>query len=357
MLAIALAAAAVGTYQIPAVAQGISPSPKPAAEPPAVATPPKTSAGTPASPEVSKIKSPPPKPPTAALVPAKVLFGKVKEPAAMATRSIGFYSRGCLAGAQPIALDGPAWQVMRLSRNRFWGHPNLIRLLEKLAKDAKAHDGWPGLLVGDMSQPRGGPMLTGHASHQVGLDADIWLTPMPNHKLTEKEREDLSATSMLGADKLSVNPKVWTAAHVALIRRAASYAEVERVLVHPAIKKALCDATAGAPAAERSWLHKVRPYWGHYYHMHVRIGCPKGSTGCRAQAAPPNDDGCGHELDTWFKMLTRPPAPPPKPPKKKPPPPKPVTLDQMPAACRLVLSSPAKKAAPPPTSPTAAKVK
>ena len=64
---------------------------------------------------------------------------------------------------------------MRLSRNRNWGHPKLVEFLERLsAKGAKV--GWPGLLVGDMAQPRGGPMLTGHASHQVGLDADIWLT-------------------------------------------------------------------------------------------------------------------------------------------------------------------------------------
>ena len=131
--------------------------------------------------------------------PAKELFGAAKTPAPMAARAIGFYAKGCLAGAAALPIDGPAWQAMRLSRNRNWGHPELVALVEKLAVEAKAHDGWPGLLVGDLSQPRGGPMLTGHASHQVGLDADIWLTPMPDRRLTEKEREDLSATSMLAA--------------------------------------------------------------------------------------------------------------------------------------------------------------
>ena len=87
-------------------------------------------------------------------------------------------------------------------------------------------------------------MLTGHASHQVGLDADIWLTPMPDRRLSEKEREELSATSMLAADQVSVDPKVWTDAHVRLLKRAASYAGVERIFVHPAIKKALCEAAA-----------------------------------------------------------------------------------------------------------------
>jgi penicillin-insensitive murein DD-endopeptidase len=269
-------------------------------------------------------------------IPAKTLFGKVTTPAALEARAIGFYSKGCLSGARQLAVDGPAWQAMRLSRNRTWGHPALVSLIERLAVDARSQDGWPGLLVGDMSQPRGGPMLTGHASHQIGLDADLWLTPMPDHRLTAKEREDLSATSMLGPDNLSVNPKTWTPQHVKVLRRAASYPEVERVLVHPAIKKALCEATATEPS--RPWLAKVRPYYGHYYHFHVRIGCPTGVAGCQTQAPIPTDHGCGKELADWFVLLTAPPKPsgPPEPPKP------PMTLDQMPMECRAVLSAPAK---------------
>ncbi|HJU33155.1 MAG TPA: penicillin-insensitive murein endopeptidase, partial [Hyphomicrobiaceae bacterium] len=93
--------------------------------------------------------------------PAKLLFGAAKSPAPMGARAIGFYAKGCLAGATALPIDGPAWQAMRLSRNRNWGHPKLVALVEKLAVEAKAHDGWSGLLVGDLSQPRGGPMLTG----------------------------------------------------------------------------------------------------------------------------------------------------------------------------------------------------
>ncbi len=129
---------------------------------------------------------------------------------------------------------------MRLSRNRNWGNPRLLDYLERLASDARALDGWPGLLVGDMSQPRGGPMLTGHTSHQIGLDADIWLTPMPDRIMTPQEREDMTAVSML-KDPFSVDPNIFTLAQVKLIRRAASYPQVARIFVHPAIKKALCQ--------------------------------------------------------------------------------------------------------------------
>ena len=119
--------------------------------------------------------------------PAKQLFARKSTPAAMQSRTIGFYARGCIAGAVALPVNGPAWQVMRLSRNRHWGNPRLVDYMERLASDTHALDGWPGLLVGDMSQPRGGPMVTGHTSHQVGLDADIWLTPMPDRILTPQE--------------------------------------------------------------------------------------------------------------------------------------------------------------------------
>jgi penicillin-insensitive murein endopeptidase len=149
--------------------------------------------------------------------PAKDLFGRKPRPAALAPQPIGFYARGCIAGAVALPINGPAWQVMRLSRNRNWGHPDLIALLERVAAKAQKTAGWPGLLVGDMSQPRGGPMLTGHASHQIGLDADIWLTPMPNRQLSREEREETSAVMMVRKDRLDIDPATWTPTHLPVI--------------------------------------------------------------------------------------------------------------------------------------------
>ncbi|MBH0236273.1 penicillin-insensitive murein endopeptidase [Methylobrevis albus] len=259
--------------------------------------------------------------------PAKELFGAAAAPAPLAARAIGSYARGCLAGAVALPVNGPQWQVMRLSRNRNWGHPELIAFLERLAATAPKV-GWNGLLVGDLAQPRGGPMLTGHSSHQVGLDADIWLNPMPRRELSRKERETIQATSMLGADKKSVDPKIWTAAHLAIVKAAASDRAVARIFVNPAIKQAMCEGAG----KDRAWLRKVRPWYGHDYHFHVRIGCPAGSAGCKAQDAPPPGDGCGKDLAYWFTdaPYAKPGAPPPKPPK-------PVTLADLPPACSEVL--------------------
>ncbi len=236
-----------------------------------------------------------------AAAPAKKLFGAKRLPTTLKAETHGFYNRGCLAGGVAISHDGPNWQVMRPQRNRRWGHPNLVRLLERLSIDAKKV-GWNGLMVGDLSQPRGGPMLTGHASHQVGLDADIWLRPMPNRRWTRKERKSTSAISVLRKGSVYVDNRVWTKAHEGLLRTAASYRQVQRILVHPGIKKKLCDTVKG----DRRWLNKIRPYWGHHYHMHVRIRCQPGSPNCKSQAGTGTDDGCGKPLQWWFKVAFAP---------------------------------------------------
>jgi penicillin-insensitive murein endopeptidase len=212
--------------------------------------------------------------------PAKELFGRKPTPTNMQARSIGFYARGCLAGGVALPINGKTWQVMRLSRNRNWGHPELIAFMERLAEKVPRVSNWPGLLVGDMTQPRGGPMLTGHGSHQVGLDADIWLTPMPKTPLSREEREEMSATMVVAPNRLDVDPKVWShEGQFAVIKAAAEDPKVERIFVNAAIKKALCREAG----KDRAFLHKVRPWWGHDYHFHVRIVCQPGSPECKGQ--------------------------------------------------------------------------
>ncbi len=260
--------------------------------------------------------------------PAKELFGRARAPASLQARAIGFYSRGCLAGARALPVNGDTWQVMRLSRNRNWAHPALVSWLERFAARVPSVAGWPGILVGDMSQPRGGPMLTGHASHQVGLDADIWLTPMPDRELSRAEREEMSATNLVRPDRLDVDRNRYTEGHLRVVKAAASSPDVERIFVNAAIKRAFCrDA-----GRDRAWLAKVRPMWGHNYHFHVRLACPDGQSGCQEQDPPSGDEGCGAELDRWFtpSMLN------PVPGRPRPP----MSVAALPAECRQVLVAP-----------------
>ncbi len=267
---------------------------------------------------------------------AKELFARKVLPAAMPTQSIGAYNKGCLAGAEQMPLNGENWQVMRVSRNRYWGHPDMIALLKRLSAKAHKDAGWPGILVGDIGQPRGGPALTGHASHQIGLDADIWLTPMPDRRLSREEREETSAVMMVRNDRLDIDPGVFTPGHVLVLRDAAQEPGVQRIFVNAAIKKALCREAKG----DRSWLSKIRPWWGHDYHFHIRMLCPPGSPKCEGQKSQSEDEGCKPaDLAYWFKDEVLHPKPPVEPPKPRLGP----TLAQLPAECRKVLAAPNAK--------------
>ena len=260
---------------------------------------------------------------------AKELFGSKAVPADLQARSIGGYAKGCLAGATALPVNGATWQVMRLSRNRNWGHPKLVNFLERFAAKVPKIAGWNGLLVGDLAQPRGGPMLTGHASHQIGLDADIWLTPMPDRTLTADERESISAVNMVAADWKDVDPQAWTPRHMPVIRAAAKDPDVERIFVNAAIKKALCREAG----SDRSWLTKVRPWRGHNWHFHVRMRCPKDSADCQGQPPVGEGDGCGADLAWWFSPKALKPLPPPGPQRQ-------MKLSELPNACRQVLMAP-----------------
>jgi penicillin-insensitive murein endopeptidase len=269
---------------------------------------------------------------------AKQLFGAAKLPTLGKAMAIGYYPRGCLQGGVDLPLTGPTWQVMRVSRNRNWGHPDLVRFLEKFAPRAAKATGWKGILVGDMAQPRGGPLPSDHMSHTTGLDVDVWFMPMPGHTLSKEERDKTAAINLVADDWKHLNPKTWTPQHAAFIKAAAEAPEVERVLVNAVIKQELCRSDPKA-----SWMAKVRPWYGHHDHIHVRLSCPADSPGCRKQPPVSGDDGCAPDaLKYWFSdKVLNPPKPTTVTPRK---PPKPITLADLPPACRNVLEAPAKQA-------------
>ncbi len=267
-------------------------------------------------------------------VAAKFLFAAKKLPSIGKAMAIGYYPRGCLQGAVELPPDGPTWEVMRLSRNRNWGHPELVQFLKRFAPLAAKATGWHGILVGDMAQPRGGPLPFGHTSHQIGLDVDIWFMPKPDRVLTREEREKISAINLVAEDWKHVDPKMWTPAHAAFIRTAAEQPEVERVLVNAAIKKKLCEMQG---SSHPSWMDKVRPWYGHHDHIHVRLKCPADSPNCRAQPPVPGDAGCADkELAFWFSDKVLHPQRSPTPAKPKPG----LTLADLPPACKTVLAAP-----------------
>ncbi len=261
---------------------------------------------------------------------AKHLFSAVDAPTAGAAEPIGFYSRGCQAGAVELPETGPTWQAMRLSRNRNWGQPATVAFVQDLSRFAATLPGWRGLYVGDMSQPRGGPMISDHTSHQTGLDVDVWLRPADRLDLSVQEREDISSTDMQRAGGAWVND-AWTPAQEALIRQAAMDPRVERIFVFAGAKVEMCENATG----DRSWLAKVRPWWGHNTHVHIRLACPDGSPGCEGQDPVPAGDGCAEALQ-WQQDILNPPPPDPDAPAAEPR--RDLTMADLPAQCARVLA-------------------
>lgn len=265
---------------------------------------------------------------------AKQLFGAKSDGSQQKPAAYGSYAKGCVAGAVQLPETGPTWQAMRLSRNRNWGHPETIDFIEKLSRFAAKQPGWDGLYIGDISQPRGGPMLSGHRSHQIGLDIDIWMLPPKRLNLTRAQRESISSISMRRNGGAFVNSS-WTKQHHAILREAAKDKRVARIFVFPGAKVQMCNDENG----NKKWLRKIRPWWGHHYHFHVRLKCPRGARGCVEQDPPPPGNGCA-EAQKWVNDILYPPPPKPRDPNApKPTPRREYTLADLPKQCAAVLQS------------------
>jgi penicillin-insensitive murein DD-endopeptidase len=276
---------------------------------------------------------------------ANKLFGAMNAPSAEDPMPIGSYAKGCAAGLMQLPESGPTWQAMRLSRNRNYGHPLMIQYLVDLSATAREIGFGEGLYIGDISQPRGGPMTSGHSSHQIGLDADIWMLPPRSLGLSAAEREDISSIPVRSADQRSVTEN-WTKVHHRLLKAAASDPRVDRIFVAAAVKIEMCKT---AKASDKKWLQKIRPVAGHDTHFHVRLKCPKGARLCETQTPTvaelsKNGDGCDDTLMWWVTDYLNPPKETKKKkpkdedaPKKKGA--RDFTLADLPKQCRNVLAA------------------
>jgi penicillin-insensitive murein endopeptidase len=271
---------------------------------------------------------------------ARFLLGGKSTGSKQKSASHGSYAKGCLAGGKELAQTGRTWQAMRLSRGRNWGHPEMIAYLKRTSKQVAKSTSWKGLYIGDISQPRGGPMISGHASHQLGLDADIWMLPAKNLRLSRSERENISSINVRSKDQRNVSSN-WTREHMKVMKIAASDPAVDRIFVTAPVKIYLCNNARG----DRQWLQKIRPFWGHNHHFHVRLKCPKGNKNCQrqkptVQQLTKGGLGCDKTLNWWVTDALKPAKPDPNAPKpKKKKHPRQFTMADLPRQCGSVLKS------------------
>ena len=241
---------------------------------------------------------------------------------------LGGPASGCIAGAKPLPLDGIGYQVVRVSRNRYWGHPTTLEFVQTLGRQAQAA-GMATLYIGDLGQPRGGPMPWGHASHQNWLDVDVWFNLAPKPNRPPAAREEIETPSLVASGGQEIDRNRWTTKHRDLLRLAATAPRVERIFVNAVIKQQLCAELPEGPA--RAWLHKIRPWRGHDEHFHVRLNCPANDKECVAGKPIPPGDGCD-EVVGWLRPVS-PPSVTAMIPKPAPPAPRPA----QPAACKALL--------------------
>ena len=139
---------------------------------------------------------------------------------------------------------------MRTDQRRYFGHPDLVRFIQRLSYQANSQ-GLGTVLIGDMGMPAGGRFNGGHASHQTGLDVDIFLQ-LPKTRWTQSQLPRPQALDLVSQDGKRVVPSPWKPEIFSLIRLAAKDNEVTRIFVNPAIKQQLClDA-----GTDRDWLRK-----------------------------------------------------------------------------------------------------
>ncbi|MCX7097473.1 MAG: penicillin-insensitive murein endopeptidase [Methylococcales bacterium] len=232
----------------------------------------------------------------------------VTSPSLTSPQSIGSYNAGCISGAVLVPINGTGYQMMRLSRKRYYGHQDLKQFIEQLGQTA-AMQQLGSLLIGDLGQPRGGPTLSGHRSHQTGLDVDIWFL-LANRQLSASERESWGAPSVLVGHSDNINYSAWSKANESILEAASRMPAVDRIFVNASVKRELCSRKTN-----HDWLRKIRPWWKHDDHFHVRLKCPKDSKACQSQEALPPGDGCDAGLNWWFSEEAKHPAHPQKPPK------------------------------------------
>ncbi len=226
-------------------------------------------------------------------------YSDVTYPLLWSPEVIGSSTAGCILGAMELRLIGDGYQAMYPSRNRHYGHPTLIRFLEQLSRYVATTD--HRLLIGDLGQPYGGPMPSGHQSHQTGLDADIWFFQPPiTQILSNNEIEHLNAPSMINANEGTLNSSNWSKLYRDILKKAVLSPDVDRIFVNAIIKYVLCNSET-----DPSWLGKIRPWWGHDSHFHVRLACPVGSHSCQSQHPIPAGSGCETDLLNWVHDIVQ----------------------------------------------------
>ncbi len=258
------------------------------------------------------------------------------EPSASRPAPIGCYAKGCIAGAVPLPVNGPSWQVMRLSRNRNWGHPDLVAYSKSSPRDA------PRMTAGRPPRRR-------HVAAARRPDADRPCQPPDRarcrhlvpadarpHAVGRGARDDqLDLADQ--RQRLERRSGIWTDGFMPPSRSAPRPTRRSRASSStPAIKQELCDDGRHRPrlaAQDPALVGPRRPF-----------PCPAVLPAGPGRLRRSGRAAARRWLRRGTRLWSEPPPPPPKEPTVQPiKPPPPMIMADLPAACSVVLKAPAAR--------------
>ncbi len=212
------------------------------------------------------------------------------------TRAVGFFTNGSIQDSVTISNEGPGFVKIFRLRERGYGTASLIRMLELAAA------GWrrefpigDRIQIGDSGDHNGG-YISGHGSHQNGLDVDIAYL---NRSHVERDPNTNGPggymEQFVSGGKVTANFDI--ARNWGLMKHLVAQGNVGRIFVDSVIKKTFCSQAAALdpalPAARRTEvLRRLRPYQNHADHLHLRLKCPPNHPKCVEQSEPPSGSGC-----------------------------------------------------------------
>jgi len=202
-----------------------------------------------------------------------------KSPFAMMSLSVGLPNAGWQLRAKKLRASANLW-IQAKSIPYSYGHPSLVLMLYRTAKQMARQTKGSVLLVGDLSREFGGP-LTGHKSHQSGRDADVGFFVTDTHGRPINSRRlvafDTTGKARDGSGVRFDDYRNWLLVQLWLKD---DRADLEHVFVASHLRRRLLDFARARPAfsgyVKDASLFLRQPTNGlpHDDHFHVRIACP-----------------------------------------------------------------------------------
>lgn len=214
-----------------------------------------------------------------------------RSPFSLMSLTVGAPNSGFQIRAKKLRNSTNLW-IQKKSRNKTYGHPALVLMLKRTAKQIARQTPGSVLLLGDLSSEHGG-RLYGHRSHQSGRDADIgfFVTDPKGKPLNAKKLRVFRASGRAkdGSPLLFDDYRNWLLIQLWLKD---TRAQLQYVFVARHLRRRLLDFAKARPAfrkyVDRAAKFMRQPSNGlpHDDHFHVRIACPERQQDlCRASAA------------------------------------------------------------------------